>query len=498
MTEPTTAMIDIERIAVEEGFNPRGDFNQDELAELAASVREQGIITALTVCSDGNGGYVLIAGGRRLEAVKQAGLERVPVVIRSDEGALAAARAENLIRADLDPIEEARVLKRLATAEQLATHKRIAARVSRPAAYVSQRLRLLALPEACQAQVAAGAVPVAAERDLRKIAKVSPEVAEGVCKLVERGEIEGRDLLERFDEVLCTLAEARFEATPTMVDVRGARLSALVADPDRRASLAERLNSARPYNGSDDPVIHFDEAEVDAARAAGCLVEYAVDHSGWSSTIAFLCDPEFAADLALRAVERIERQAGELLAESLEGEVVPSSPEEVKEARRVARDEAKAEAASARTYNLDLGRKLVARRGAKSRKAHSLARAKTLAALLLSDNRSLAASGLRLVLPQLQDMQVKKLKCGEERERITCRDIEECRSYLASRIAEARSADEVLELLADALIAALAGDERELARSRRVSWHSPAQGEVEKLLAPDIKAVRPRRPRACK
>jgi ParB family chromosome partitioning protein len=170
MTETSTAMLDVEKIAIEDGFNPRSGFDERELAELVASVREQGILTALTVRSDGNGGYVLIAGARRLEAAKQVGLGQVPAVVRSADGALAAAIAENLIRADLDPIEEARALQRLAEAEKLATHKQIAARVGKSAVYVSERLRLLALPEGCHGQIAAGAVPVAAERELRKVA----------------------------------------------------------------------------------------------------------------------------------------------------------------------------------------------------------------------------------------------------------------------------------------------------------------------------------------
>jgi ParB/RepB/Spo0J family partition protein len=503
MTEPSTAMIDVEQIEVEDGFNPRSRFHDDALAELVASVREQGILSALTVRSDGNGGYILIAGARRLEAARQAGLQRVPAVIRSADGALAAAIAENLIRADLDPIEEARALERLAQSEKLATHKQIAARVGKSPAHVSERLRLLALPEGCHGQIAAGAVPVAAERELRKVAKVSPAVAEGVCGLVERGLLEGRDLSERFGEVLCALAEARFEGAPTMIDTRGAALSALVSDPELRASLAERYAAARPYEQSEDPAIRFEEVEVDAARAAGCLVEHKVDRGAWESTVAFVTDAEFAADLAARAIERIEKQAAEL-AESRarwagngrDGEDASASPEDRKEAQRAARAKAKADAAAARASNLELGRKLVARRGAKARREHSLARAKAVAAVVLSDNERLAAGGLRLALPQLQEVEVKQLKSGEQRERVTYKEVEDCRAYLANRIAEARSANEVLELLADALIAATLVNQRELPQSKREVSSPRAAAQVEELLATEIKALRPRRSRA--
>ena len=503
MNEPTTAMVAVEKIAVEEGFNPRERFDEGDLAELTASIREQGILSALTLRNDGGGGYVLIAGARRLKAARLAGLKEVPALIRAGNGDLAAAIAENLIRADLDPIEEARALKRLAEAEKLTTHKQIAARIGKSPTHVSERLRLLALPEACQTQIAAAAVPVAAERDLRKVAKVSPAVAEGLCELVRRGELEGRDLLDRFDEALGTLEQAEFEGAPTMVDARGARLSELVGDPERHAELAARLNQALPsYQRSEDPSVRLGDQECDAARAAGCLLEHTVDQGGWSSTSAYVCDAELAADLAERLVERIEKQAAEaersraqLRGQGTEDE---GSVEAAKEARREERQRAKAEAAAARTFNLDLGRRLIARRGAKSRKEHSLARARALATLVLHDNGQLAAAGLRLALPQLQEVETKQLASGEERERVSYRDAEECRVYLANRIAEARTANEVLELLADAMVAAVLADDRELAQSRRIGWHSFARLEVEKLLAPEIKSVRPRRSRARK
>src|SRR4029077_1104605 len=111
---------EIDRIRVEDGFNPRTDFDQDSLSELGASIRQTGLVTALTVRPNGEG-YVLIAGQRRLIAAKRAGLKAVPVLVREGSDALAVAVAETLIRADLDPIEEANALARLAEAEKLAT-----------------------------------------------------------------------------------------------------------------------------------------------------------------------------------------------------------------------------------------------------------------------------------------------------------------------------------------------------------------------------------------
>jgi ParB/RepB/Spo0J family partition protein len=503
MNEAVAQVVPIDSIEVEQDFNPRRSFDERELAELEASIRQSGVVSPPAVRPDGKGGYILIAGQRRLIAAKRAGLRELPVLVRGEDDALAAAIAENLIRADLDPIEEANALSRLAEAEGLGTHRKLAARVGKSSAYVSERLRLLALPESVQVQIAAGKVPAAAERELRKVAKVCPAVADCAAKLVARGEIEGRDLIERFDEVLYAVAESEMPGAPTMIDVaRGVRISELIADPEQQGSLAQRLRAAHPYEKSEDPFVRFADADVDAARAAGCLLEYEVDHGEWSSSLAYLCDSELAADLTERAVKRIEKEAakrakgrGLTAGAAANGDDPESSAEQEAEERRLGREEAKRDAERARTANLELGRKLIARRGAATRKEHSLARAKALAEVVLADNPNLAARGLRLVLPQLQDVETKTLRSGENRETVTYNDAAECEGYLRKRIAEAKTDREVLELLADAMIAALCADQRELPASRRINWWHSAERPVAKALGTEIKSVSPRRAR---
>jgi ParB/RepB/Spo0J family partition protein len=500
MNKTTTDVVPIDRIEVAEDFNPRTDFDEKRLAELEASIRQSGLVTALTVRANGGEKFKLIAGERRLIAAKRAGLAEVPVVIREGRDALSAAIAENLIREDLDPIEEARALKRLAETEKLATHKKLAERVGKSSAYVSERLRLLALPEKAQAKIAEGTVPVAAEPNLRKAAKVCPAIAECACHLVASGEIEGRDLVERFDEVLYAVADSDLRERPTMLDIgRGIWLSQVIEDAERHAEIAERWRKATPYGNADDPMIRFEDAEVDAARASGRLLEYEADRGEWRSQIAFLCDRELAADLANRALERAEKQATKRAKEAAERagkdpELDPeAAAEQLKEERREQREQAKREAEKARTVNLELGRKLIARRGAKSRKEHSLARAKALAEVIIDQNDNLAAHGLGLVLPQLQEVEVKELKSGEKREKVTYLRPDKCAEYLRSRVSEAKNANEVLELLADALIASIAADQREVPQSRRVAYWLRCEAAVKKLLAADFKSVRQRR-----
>jgi hypothetical protein len=122
---------------------------------------------------------------------------------------------------------------------------------------------------------------------------------------------------------------------------------------------------------------------------------------------------------------------------------IEQTPDEQREARKAERKKAATASVKARAFNGELGRNLVKRRGKGTRREHSLAGAKAVAAVLLADNQNLPARGLRLVLPQLQDVEVKELKSGEERQRIDYSGIPECLTYIENRVAEANSADEV-------------------------------------------------------
>jgi len=500
MSQPSTAVLDIEKIDVEDGLNPRTRFDEDGLAELEASIRQDGLVTALTVVPAKGDHYTVIAGERRLIAAKRAGLKEAPVVIRPAKGSRAATLVENLIREDLDPIDTAQGLADLAAAENLATHQQIADRIGKKSAsWVSQHLRLLKLPEGVQGSIARGEVPVEAERDLRNVAEVSPRIAECICELAKRREVKGVDFVRRFDELLLATSEARFENPPTMIPTAGLLISQLISEPKKRRELGDRHRALHPY-GPEEPAVRLSEAEIDAARAAGCLVEHTVDHGGWSSVTGFITDAELAADLAERAVEREERQAAKRKKEEearakAAGRGRAETPEEESEARKKAHRERQERQAEARSWNQELGSKMLQRRGGSSRKEHALARARALVFLFLRDNPKLAASGLRLTMDQLQDVEVKQLKTtGKAKEKVSYAAPEDCATYIEKRILEARSANEVLELGGDAVIAAWLADEEELPQSKR-AYGSVYDPQAEKLLSADIKSVRPRRRR---
>ncbi len=496
MSANATALLEIDKIDVEEGFNARSHMDEEGLDQLAGSVGSAGIVQPILVRPTKDGRYSVVAGHRRLQAAKRAGVTKVPYAI-SQGNAHLNSLIENIHREGLDPIDTAKGLKAVKGELNLTTNKQLAERIGKKVAWVGALLRLLDLPEPLHPYIAAGQVPVEGERALRPIAAVSPRVAECACEVAKRNQIKGRAFVERFDELLRAAAELQVKDRPTMIAVRGFRLSDTVADKKKHKELAERINAVDPHLRMADPTVHFKEAEVDAARAAGCLVEHSVQRGSFVTRTAFVTDRVFAADLTERAVERIEKEAKKRAEEDAawrkrqaEARGNGQAPGQDPKARRA---EAKKKAAKARGFNEVLGGNLLKGRTAARRKQLGLARAKAIAAVLIADNGELAARGLRLTLPALQDLEVKVLKSGTKRQKVSYAEREHCTAELARRVDAARSEGEVLEVLAEALIAAILADERELPQSKRIHWSTPAATEVKKLLASDIKAARPRR-----
>lgn len=132
---------------------PRARFDDDALEELAASIREVGVLQPVVVrAGDTDGTYFLIAGERRLRAARMAGLATIPAVIReteSDERHLTEALIENVQRKDLSPLEEAAAYRNLMEDFGM-THERVAGRVGKSRSAVTNMIRLLQLPAAIQ------------------------------------------------------------------------------------------------------------------------------------------------------------------------------------------------------------------------------------------------------------------------------------------------------------------------------------------------------------
>jgi len=149
-TKDATNLMAVEKL-IPGKFQPRKNFNQDTLKELADSIKAQGIIQPILVRMMTNDQYEIIAGERRWQAAKIVNLKEVPVVVKdiSDSTALAMALIENIQREDLNVIEEARGIKRLID-ELNITHEEAAEAVGKSRTTVSNILRLLNLCEHAQ------------------------------------------------------------------------------------------------------------------------------------------------------------------------------------------------------------------------------------------------------------------------------------------------------------------------------------------------------------
>lgn len=160
---------------------PRRTFKPEELAELTDSVKKNGVLQPILVRKKGNG-YEIVAGERRYQAAKAAGLTEVPVVIReiSDEDVFKLALIENLQRSDLTPLEEARGYRRLIKDKGL-TQEELAQALSKSRSAIANTLRLLDLPTEVQELVESGKLTAG---HARAILAISSE--EGRIRLAEK------------------------------------------------------------------------------------------------------------------------------------------------------------------------------------------------------------------------------------------------------------------------------------------------------------------------
>ena len=138
---------------------PRRNFGDTELEELADSIKAHGVIQPIIVEDSGNGNYIIIAGERRSRAAKIAGLSEIPAIVRryDEEKRMAVALIENVQRADLSPIEEASAYKRLMDITGLSQDE-VAARVGKNRSTVANALRLLKLPAEMRESLEKGAI----------------------------------------------------------------------------------------------------------------------------------------------------------------------------------------------------------------------------------------------------------------------------------------------------------------------------------------------------
>lgn len=233
---------------------PRRHFDPAELATLSASIREHGVLQPVLV-TETLDGYQLVAGERRVRAALEAGLERIPALVRQLDARsqLEFALVENLQREDLDPIEAAQGFRRLIDEFGL-THEQIASRVGRARSTVANTLRLLDLAPVVQVAIA--------ER----------RVSEG------HGRALGGLSVEHQEHVLGAVVDQELSVRQTEELVR--RL---------REPKAPHPNRVEPTRTSDPDL---DRVEEDLRRALGTKVSLARSRRGGRIVIEFYSDEE--------------------------------------------------------------------------------------------------------------------------------------------------------------------------------------------------------------
>jgi ParB family chromosome partitioning protein len=234
---------------------PREKFDIEELEHLAGSIREHGVIQPLIVSPARNGIYILIAGERRLQAARKAGLQTVPVVIRhaTDQQLLELALIENVQRADLNAIEEAEAYQHLAKEFRL-SHETIAERVGKSRVAVTNTLRLLDASAAVKQALVDGRITEGHARAL--LALTSAKAQEALLN-----QVVNLDLSVRQTEALARKYSGQKPTTK-----KKSAASADVTDIERRlrSSLGTKVALKHGKKGGTVTIYYYSDEELDS------------------------------------------------------------------------------------------------------------------------------------------------------------------------------------------------------------------------------------------
>ena len=232
---------------------PREKFDLEELENLAESIREHGVIQPLIVAPGKNGVYILIAGERRLQASRKAGLKTVPVVIRhaTDQQLLELAIIENVQRADLNAIEEAEAYQHMAKEFKM-SHEMIAARVGKSRVTVTNTMRLLDASAAVKQALVDGRISEGHARAMLSLsAKAQEELLKKIIEL---------DFSVRTTEML-----AKKYSGQKPVSKKKTAFNAEVNDIEKRlrSSLGTKVTLKYSKKGGTVTVYYYSDEELD-------------------------------------------------------------------------------------------------------------------------------------------------------------------------------------------------------------------------------------------
>jgi len=267
-------------------YQPRTEFDQNRLKELAESIKQYGILQPLTVSrieiTTDDGGimsqYELIAGERRYRAAKIAGLSQVPVIIRSGEEdgrmKLEMAIIENLQREDLNPIDRARAFQQLAT-EFNFKHHEIARKLGKSREYVSNSIRLLSLPDKMQEAIIVGKVSEGHARPIMMLKekpeeqdtlfkevlykKITVREAENIARKIAQDKL--RKKVYSYDPEIIEIENKLSQSLGTRVQIErkdvGGQIVIDYFSPSDLNTILDLINSVRNLNKSGDLLDKF-------------------------------------------------------------------------------------------------------------------------------------------------------------------------------------------------------------------------------------------------
>ena len=234
---------------------PRLKFQEEELAELAASIREHGVIQPLIVLPNGDGTFILIAGERRWQAAKKAGLPTVPVITRqaNNQELLEIALIENVQREDLNAMEEAEAYRQLVEDFGL-SHEAVAKRVGKSRVSITNTLRLLGLAEVVKQALVDGKITEGHARALLMLStqKAQASALQTLLNLSLS--------VRQAEELVRKLAGQKF------IKARKPGRSADMNDVEKRLqhSLGTKVALKHGKNGGTVTIYYYSDEELDA------------------------------------------------------------------------------------------------------------------------------------------------------------------------------------------------------------------------------------------
>jgi ParB/RepB/Spo0J family partition protein len=285
---------------IEVGENVR-ELDRAHVEALASSIALRGLITPLAVRANGER-FTLVAGHHRYAACRKLGIEEVAITLRDQEGSSADSAAENIVRKQLSPLQEARAVAYML--EEGYTLEGAASALGWSAALVNARAKILDLPETAQELLGNGQLPVSSVGMLTKIVEISRDLCEAALVPVAAGEISGsRFANDPAWAIGCAIRKGTgkvFAAYLTNLsehEIEQLRLGKKTAAAYKQANELHRQIERHAYG---PPTIRFTDAEVDQARAAGVLIEF--------ERASIITDRALYKELAKQAIERTVEQ----------------------------------------------------------------------------------------------------------------------------------------------------------------------------------------------